>query len=270
MRRQRAILNPAEEKGGSVAISTSGVTNGAVPLPARNINHRARSSDPSTDVKRSNHNNLGPRPSDASTSNSNTSAEGQKQNLGSRRQQLHAHVVNGLTSPFSGVASAPKSAYQYANQQGKEDRATVEGVLDPRTRNILASMVRRGIVSEIEGCVSTGKEANVYLGIAPSSPPVSASQSITYPTPYPQSLAMKIYKTSILSFKTRSQYIEGEHRFRNSYSKVSNPRKMVRVWAEKELRNLRRLDEGGVRCPVVIEVRENVLVMEMLGDEHGK
>lgn len=40
---------------------------------------------------------------------------------------------------------------------------------------------------------------------------------------------------------------------------------MVKVWAEKELRNLRRLFEGGVRCPRVVDVRENVLVMEFLG-----
>lgn len=40
---------------------------------------------------------------------------------------------------------------------------------------------------------------------------------------------------------------------------------MVRLWAEKELRNLRRLVQGGVRAPIVIEQRENVLVMEFLG-----
>lgn len=131
------------------------------------------------------------------------------------------------------------------------------------------SLIRRGLVSGVEGCVSTGKEANVYFGTPPLSPPVSASGSASYPDPYPTALALKIYKTSILSFKARGQYIQGEHRFRNSYSKVTNPRKMVRVWAEKELRNLRRLWEGGIRCPVVVDVRENVLVMEFLGTPEG-
>lgn len=41
---------------------------------------------------------------------------------------------------------------------------------------------------------------------------------------------------------------------------------MVRVWAEKEMRNLRRLEQGGIRAPRVFEVKENVLVMEFLGD----
>ena len=41
---------------------------------------------------------------------------------------------------------------------------------------------------------------------------------------------------------------------------------MVKVWAEKELRNLKRLEQGGVRAPRVVEGKENVLVMEFLGD----
>ena len=46
----------------------------------------------------------------------------------------------------------------------KADRATVEQALDPRTRIILFKMLNRGIFNEINGCVSTGKEANVYHG----------------------------------------------------------------------------------------------------------
>ena len=44
----------------------------------------------------------------------------------------------------------------------KADRATVEGVLDPRTILILYKMVNRGLLECVNGCVSTGKEANVY------------------------------------------------------------------------------------------------------------
>ena len=48
-----------------------------------------------------------------------------------------------------------------------------------------------------------------------------------------------MFKTSILVFKDRDKYVTGEFRFRRGYCK-SNPRKMVRLWAEKELRNLTR------------------------------
>ncbi len=44
---------------------------------------------------------------------------------------------------------------------------------------------------------------------------------------------------------------------------------MVRLWAEKELRNLRRLRAAGIPCPEPLEVRENVLVMSFLGDKEG-
>uniref|UniRef100_A0AAY5F172 Serine/threonine-protein kinase RIO1 n=1 Tax=Electrophorus electricus TaxID=8005 RepID=A0AAY5F172_ELEEL len=105
----------------------------------------------------------------------------------------------------------------------KSDRATVEQVLDPRTRMILFKMLSRGIISEINGCISTGKEANVYHAT----------------TAKAESRAIKIYKTSILLFKDRDKYVSGEFRFRHGYCK-GNPRKMVRTWAEKEMRNLIR------------------------------
>ena len=41
---------------------------------------------------------------------------------------------------------------------------------------------------------------------------------------------------------------------------------MVRVWAEKELRNLKRLQQGGILAPRVIEGTVNVLVMDFIGD----
>ena len=47
----------------------------------------------------------------------------------------------------------------------KADRATVEQVLDERTRRILIKLINNEIVHEINGCISTGKEANVYHAI---------------------------------------------------------------------------------------------------------
>merc|ERR1719333_484529 len=101
---------------------------------------------------------------------------------------------------------------------------------------VLSKFLKRGLFTEIYGCISTGKEANVYYAKAPG-----------------VERAVKVYKTSILVFKDRARYVEGEYRFRNGYAK-GNPRKMVAQWAEKEMRNLRRLKACGVNCPEVIEV----------------
>jgi RIO kinase 1 len=85
-------------------------------------------------------------------------------------------------------------------------------------------------------------------------------------TPEGNSLAIKIYKTSILIFKDRERYIEGEFRFRKGYSK-HNPRKMVKIWAEKEYRNLKRIVQSGIPCPEAIMVKSNILIMHFLGKD---
>ncbi|GBE60509.1 Atypical RIO RIO1 kinase [Babesia ovata] len=79
-------------------------------------------------------------------------------------------------------------------------------------------------------------------------------------------VAIKVYKTSILVFKDRSRYIEGEFRFRRAYLGTKNPRKMVAQWAEKEFRNLRRIALSGLYSPTPIALKDHVLVMGLIVD----
>ncbi|KAK3947386.1 putative extragenic suppressor of the bimD6 mutation [Pseudoneurospora amorphoporcata] len=139
----------------------------------------------------------------------------------------------------------------------KADRATSELVLDQRTRMILLQMINQGFVSEIHGAISTGKEANVYGAVLH---PEDGSA--------PVHKAIKVYKTAILVFKDREKYITGEHRFKSGSEKGNN-RKMVKLWAEKEFRNLRRLYTAGIPCPEPIKLKLHVLVMSFLGDRKG-
>lgn len=156
--------------------------------------------------------------------------------------QFDDSVINKVTN-----MSRQKEADMY-RVKDKSDRATVEQVLDPRTRMILFKMLSRGVVSEIHGCISTGKEANVYHAT----------------TAKGENRAIKIYKTSILMFKDRDKYVSGEFRFRHGYCK-GNPRKMVKTWAEKEMRNLVRLHSAGILCPEPVMLRSHVLVMGFIG-----
>ncbi|KAL6900729.1 hypothetical protein ACP4OV_005405 [Aristida adscensionis] len=130
----------------------------------------------------------------------------------------------------------------------KADRATVEQAIDPRTRMVLFKMLNRGVFNNINGCISTGKEANVYHATKVDG----------------QELAIKVYKTSVLVFKDRDRYVQGDYRFRHGYCK-HNPRKMVKTWAEKEMRNLLRVRTAGIRCPKPLLLRLHVLVMEFIG-----
>ncbi|PHH49463.1 Serine/threonine-protein kinase rio1 [Ceratocystis fimbriata CBS 114723] len=144
----------------------------------------------------------------------------------------------------------------------KSDRATSELVMDQRTRMILFKMIERGIFSEVHGAVSTGKEANVYEAIL--NPDLADGDADARPV----HKAVKIYKTSILVFKDRERYIAGEHRFSKGADK-SNSHKMVKLWAEKEFRNLKRIYAAGIPSPEPIALKNNVLVMSFLGDRKG-
>ncbi|XP_070164692.1 serine/threonine-protein kinase RIO1 [Polyergus mexicanus] len=132
----------------------------------------------------------------------------------------------------------------------KSDHATTENVLDSRIKKKLHKLFERGVLAEINGCISTGKEANVYYA-------KSKNQD---------EIAIKIYRTSILTFKNREKYIRGEYRFDHVHS-LHNPRKMVKIWAEKEFSNLKRLEQGGVRAPQPFLYGGHMLLMEFLGSD---
>ncbi|KAL1784107.1 serine serine/threonine-protein kinase RIO1 [Sigmodon hispidus] len=153
-------------------------------------------------------------------------------------------VINKVT-----IKSRQKEAESYRIKD-KADRATVEQVLDPRTKMILFKMLLNENISDIHGCISTGKEANVYYASTASG----------------ESRAIKIYKTSILVFKDRDKYVTGEFRFRRGYCK-GNPRKMVKIWAEKEMRNLSRLRTANIPCPKPIRLKSHVLLMGFIGKD---
>ena len=62
-----------------------------------------------------------------------------------------------------GVGVNRKGPSAHANLKDKSDRATNEQVLDPRTRLILFKMIGRGLIHEVNGCVSTGKEVRLFF-----------------------------------------------------------------------------------------------------------
>jgi RIO kinase 1 len=163
---------------------------------------------------------------------------------GTGAARMNQRVLNEIRG-----AAAKSSERHQTKDVDRSERATVEQVMDPRTRMILYKLVNTGQLTEINGCVSTGKEANVYFAVRGNGEPA----------------AIKVYKTSILIFKDREQYVAGEFRFQR-YCK-GNPRKMVRTWAEKEARNLTRLANNDVPAPKVLILRQHVLVMEFLGED---
>ncbi|KAH8726523.1 RIO1 family-domain-containing protein [Phaeosphaeriaceae sp. PMI808] len=164
----------------------------------------------------------------------------------------HAGKIR-LSDKFSGATGGA------ARDKDKSDRATTEQVLDRRTQMILLQLINRNTISEIHGVISTGKEANVYHAMSESE----------FDDSDPIHRAIKVYKTSILVFKDRAKYVQGEFRFRQGYNK-SNNRAMVKLWADKERRNLARIHDAGIPSPLPVALRNHVLVMGFVGDRKGK
>ncbi|QCE12238.1 serine/threonine-protein kinase rio1-like [Vigna unguiculata] len=159
--------------------------------------------------------------------------------------RMNVGMSNSVITAIRG--SVRESAIGKTKTTDKADRATVEQAIDQRTRMVLYKMMNRGVFDDINGCISTGKEANVY----------HATKSGD------QELAIKVYKTSVLEFKDRARFVQGDFRFRNGYCKHNKT--MVEIWAKKERGNLMRLKAAGIRCPTPYLLRQNVLVMEFIG-----
>jgi RIO kinase 1 len=71
------------------------------------------------------------------------------------------------------------------NKDKSKDRATVEEVFDNTTRMVVFDLMNSGVLYELNGVVSSGKEARVYWGKAKDG----------------TDLAVKIYLTSSAEFK---------------------------------------------------------------------
>lgn len=135
------------------------------------------------------------------------------------------------------------------NHDQSHDRATIEEVFDQSTRMVLFHFLSSGVLNEVNGVVSAGKEARVYWG----------------KTKTGEERAVKIYLTSSAEFKKGMlMYIEGDYRFKNI---KRDTRSLISTWAQKEFRNLDAADKAKVRVPKPIAVDRNIVIMEFIGKD---
>lgn len=153
-----------------------------------------------------------------------------------------------------------------SRNKDKKDYALVEKVIDKKTEAQFFRWQDSKFIDSVQGCISAGKEANVYYA-----PAGEASEE-------KGDFAIKIYKVETMVFRDREDYILGEFRFRKgSVFSVelnlifvghcrTNPRKLIKLWAEKEFRNLKRMLEVGLPVPTPIKIKDHVLVMDFIGE----
>ncbi|NJE76079.1 serine protein kinase RIO [Thermococcus sp. ES12] len=121
-------------------------------------------------------------------------------------------------------------------------------VFDRTTKETLAYLHRRGKIDTLYGVISTGKEANVFAGVDAEG----------------RRIAVKIYRTYTTEFRRIWEYLAADPRI--GYL-PKDMRKLVFVWTRREFKNLQRAIKYAVRVPEPIIFRNNVLVMEFIGDE---
>jgi RIO kinase 1 len=127
-------------------------------------------------------------------------------------------------------------------------RAVIESVFDERTIFHLNKLIVNGPLERVEGVISAGKEANVYLAYDKSG----------------KEVAIKIYKIDSNTSRWMRNYIVGDPRFKKIPHNVS---KVIFLWAGKEYKNLKRAYKVGLSVPEPIHIRNNILIMEYIGFE---
>lgn len=125
---------------------------------------------------------------------------------------------------------------------------SLEEVFDQRTLLSLYDLLNTGKLRQVMGVISAGKESRVYHGVAGDG----------------SETAVKIYLVSSAEFRrNRLQYVVDDPRFK---SIPGDFRKFIYLWSRREYANLVEAFEAGVAVPKPIAQKENILVMQFLGE----
>ncbi len=133
----------------------------------------------------------------------------------------------------------------------KEKFKTEKTVFDNFTINTLRSLETKGFLDhETLIPLFIGKEANVFIG--------EGEKGL---------LIVKIYRLETCDFNRMYDYIKLDPRFKGVKRKK---RDIIMMWVKREYRNLLKAREFHVRVPMPLIVKNNVLVMSLIGDPANK
>jgi len=127
------------------------------------------------------------------------------------------------------------------------DRRVFDAVFDRSTLMSLHKLMQSGEIETVDYPIARGKEAHVFHATTNQGP-----------------AAVKIFHTTNAVFKSLAKYIDGDPRFGGLKRRH---RELVKIWVRKEYRNLRRMRKAGIRVPRPRAILNNVLVMDLIGDE---
>ena len=128
-----------------------------------------------------------------------------------------------------------------------EARKAFQNVFDHSTSMALLKLSEQGVIKKLYGTIESGKESVVFLA----------------DTEEDERVIVKIYMNRAGSFREMKKYLRGDERFRNV---KDDRRTVIQEWCKKEFRNLKKASNV-VKCPEPLAFRDNILVMEFVGEE---
>lgn len=131
----------------------------------------------------------------------------------------------------------------------KEKFKTWGNVFDNHTNRNLFELSSKGHFEEdTMSPVSIGKEANIF----------SAR------TKEGKKIIIKIYRVNNCDFNRMFELLRRDPRFPKL---TKNRRKVVYSWASREYKNLHKARDAGARVPTPYLLKENIVLMEFIGDD---
>jgi RIO kinase 1 len=132
----------------------------------------------------------------------------------------------------------------------REKFKTYGDVFDQFTIRNIFELSSKGRFRDLKSPISIGKEANIF----------SAE------TDDGGIIIVKIYRLETCDFNRMFDYIKYDARYMSLKAKR---REIIFSWAQREFRNLMKAREAGVRVPLPIQCKDNILMMEHIGDKEA-
>lgn len=133
-------------------------------------------------------------------------------------------------------------------RQSHEKFRVFGNVFDEHSNRNIYKLITEGYFDGMGSPVSVGKEANIFVGEKKEGKPV----------------IVKIYRLQSCNFNKMYDYIKGDPRYLHLKKKR---REIIFAWTQREYRNLMKAREAGVKVPTPLTFKDNIIVMEFIGDE---
>lgn len=133
------------------------------------------------------------------------------------------------------------------SRKSREEWKTYNNVFDQHSNRIIFELSSQNYFKELTSQIALGKEANVFMATKKDG----------------TKIIVKIYRLENKNFNNMFYYINADPRFEGI---ENQKRKIVYSWVQREYRNL-LLAREKVKVPTPLGFRDNILMMEYIGDE---